>query len=332
MGCCICSLCWLLAGYSAVFWSKALFNVAIVTPEILAVCSLLQLVTLTSALFIFFLSLRSEVLVSQAHELTVALTPTFSLAFGPDGPAAFQDHIAWLKDNLSPDKFPGQPTVAFTVSNPLYGIAVSVEVAKQFVDYFRMWVDHYAVGKPSAEPPVWKFAVWKAEDSSRVFGTDISQCWTDGGLALLEEFARQLYRAYELSSKGIIDFHLYEIDRSDARVFTVHTSQKWGGLFVTFSQLATSAVTSGKWRMAAFGIQDQKAFSHLANFNQQLYYNDVLGPRAVRLDNRVEELGDLKSCINWLRRHFTLPDQRPGQTGQPASSSNGELTKDAANS
>jgi len=102
---------------AAVFWSKALFNVAIVTPEILAVCSLLQLVTLTSALFIFFLSLRSEVLVSQAHELTVALTPTFSLAFGPDGPAAFQDHIAWLKDNLSPDKFPGQPTVAFTVSN-----------------------------------------------------------------------------------------------------------------------------------------------------------------------------------------------------------------------
>jgi hypothetical protein len=258
--------------------------------------TLLQGLSIASGLLIVFLSLKSEVLIAQTYEFAVSATQAASHQF-----EKFIEHITWLKDNLSPDRFPETQKICFSVSTPIYGIGAQDGSATEFLDYMESWVKHFEESSTPDDPnpPIWELSVWNKEDNTVTFGTT-HFCWSeDLAQTAKKRLPKLLTRMYKLHCDRRIELRLYFTDVSHSRLFLIQTkTEKCAGFLVLFTPLTTSAVTTRNWILVGFSFRDTLAFQNISRFNLRLQKQDHSLARPV---NQVDVLRDPDK---WLNEHY----------------------------
>ncbi len=277
--------------------------------QILILCSLLQLVSLASGFFLFVLSLKSEVLVSQTYEFAAAATQSASHQF-----RTFTSHLEWLLDNLTPERYPNAPVHLYTsISTPLYGIADGHQAAELYLRFFEAWVAYFE-GLPADvdETPVWELAVWNQEDNRAIFNKTVCK-WDDPeSQRLLTKYAVLLARIWDCHKANKLELRLYFTDPSHSRLFMVKAGRdRYCGLVVMFTPLTAATIQNNGWSLVGFSFHEARAYSNIVHFNRCLQ-NRHLHAQGRRSD----ESDALADPAKWLRKHYEIKDQQNGKQGK----------------
>lgn len=303
------------ATYRTIVWVVVLLHIVLVAAVLVATLvrnkthspdpgayffTLLQSVSVISGLLLVFLSLKSETLITQTHDFALAATQAASLEFD-----SFQEHVLWLKENLSPQRFPNADHIVMTYSTPVYGVGARDASTTAFLDYFESWVTHFEQNaERAARPPRWDLSVWNKEDNSRTFGSPTFNWNEPANSAAFHRMSGLLARIYCLHKDHKVDFNLHFTDPSHARVFLASDhSRTFGGMVTLFSPLTPSAVAHHGWGLIGFSIREEQAHSNIARFNLRLQKRDHASARP---ENNVNVL---VSPCDWLAEHYGI--QRP---------------------
>ncbi|MBI3234663.1 MAG: hypothetical protein HYZ42_11600 [Bacteroidetes bacterium] len=266
---------------------------------IIVVSSLLECIGFISGLFLFILSLKSEVLVSQTYEFAAATAQASTHSFSD-----FKKHIEWLIEFLSPEKFNNSKTnLCLTVSTPIYGIGDSLESASMFTKYLESWVELYEMIKhPMGDKPNVELSIWTIEENIKTFKNNNDDWKKQETVELISRFANLLKRLKTLRDKNFINFNLFYTDRSDTRIFMAHapSDRKYGGLLVLFSPLTVSSVKHKGWCLTGFSFNEEKGYENVYNFNYRLMYRDH------EKSNRIDMVEELEDPIKWLKNHYGI--------------------------
>jgi hypothetical protein len=256
----------------------------------------LQGLSVASGLLIVFLSLKSEVLIAQTYEFAVSASQAASHKFG-----TFIEHIAWIKDNLSPERFPEIQKICLSVSTPIYGVGAQDGSAVEFLDYLESWINHFEKTSPhnNPSPPIWEFAVWNKKDNTTTFGKDHFAWEDETSKKAMAHFSILLERMYKLHCERRIELRLYFTDISHSRLFLIQTkSETCAGLLVLFTPFTPSAIKSKKWILVGFSFRDSQAFQNISRFNLLLQEQDHTLARPI---NQVDVLA---APDEWLKEHY----------------------------
>jgi hypothetical protein len=264
--------------------------------------TLLQGLSVASGLLIVFLSLKSEVLIAQTYEFAVSATQAASHEF-----ETFTEQIAWLRDNLSPDRFPETQKICFTISTPIYGIGAQDGSVIEFLDYLESWIKHFEdnASRDNPSPPIWEISVWNKNDNIATFGTNHFS-WDDPlAITAKSRFSKLLERMYCLHRERRVDLRLFFTDVSHSRLFLIQTkTEKCCGLLVLFPPLTPSAITTKNWILVGFSFRDVQAFQNISRFNLRLQReNHALA----RPENKVDVLS---APDFWINDHYGLQAKR----------------------
>jgi|GEM_PF-5353524 len=263
----------------------------------------LNYVVFASGLFLFLLSLKSEVLVSQTYEFASLTAQASSHQFKD-----FKDHLEWVNEFITPSKFKNQrPSLIVTVSTPIYGIGVGVEEATLYLSYLESWVVCYETMRsmplPNETPKV-ELAIWDKDQNVSTFTVNYTKEENEKKYDLIRRYSDLMTRLYKLHSKEYIDLKLFFTDKSDARIFMACSSnpRQYAGLFAMFTPLSVQSVTKTGWTLTGYSFWEEKAYENNANFNFKLTHRD---PEK----NRVNQVDCIQNCNQWLTEHYGLQPQ-----------------------
>lgn len=263
--------------------------------------TLLQIVSIASGIVVIFLSLKSEVLISQSYDLALSSSQTTSHTF-----ADFKQHLSWLKQNISTERFPEVDRLVWSFSTPLYGIGDDGQTALEFLEYLESWVDHFekSPSVESTQRPRWEITVWDQE-SNKIF-KDLflknARRSDKEKLSLVDKLASCLERLYKLYSERRIDLFLHYSAVSHARIFFVEgRSKSCHGLICLFSPLTPSAISSRKWMIVGFSFRDDTSLVNIHRFNERLQQPSFEDARPI---NHVDAL---KQPRVWILSHYGIP-------------------------
>jgi hypothetical protein len=266
----------------------------------------LHYVAFISGLFLFVLSLKGEVLVSQTYEFASSTAQASSHQFDD-----FKSHLEWINEFISPAKFESHSTnLTLSISTPIYGIGVSKENASLFLDYFESWVENYERIKaiPNERPTI-ELSVWDKSENVKTFTENYTEEQNQEKHDLIVRYSALLKRMTDLRRNGFVNFHLYFTDKSDARLFMAHTpgTQKYSGLFVIFTPLNPTAVTRDGWTLTGFSFSEEKGYQNSLNFNFRMTHRD-------NEVERIDRVNTIKDWSEWLLDHYGLQKSNLAKT------------------
>lgn len=280
-------------GFGFIAW---FFNQDSKSEVLVHLSSYLNFITFFSGILIIVLSLKNEVIGSQALDFASHTSQARSHEF-----KSFRAHLDWIKQNVSTNYHDSSVTnLAITVSTPIYGFGVGQEVANSFLDYIESWIDQYKRMKdfPNS-PPTVDLAVWNRADNIEIFTNSKNEDEMSGLYKLIDRYAALLSDLRALDKKGYIKLGLYFTDKSDIRIFKAHTigSEKYSGLFSFFTPLTASSVKHSGWSLTGFSFSEEKGYRDCNKFNRSLItYDHDNGPK-----NEVKRLDNPKK---WLLDHY----------------------------
>jgi hypothetical protein len=262
--------------------------------------TLMQCISILSGLLVVCLSLKSEMLISQTYEFALASSQAKTHQFD-----SFEEHITWLRNNLSPVQFPELELLSMAVSTPLYGIGVNDGNQQQdeFLDFLQSWVTHFKTTSPKElSRPTVELTVWSKEDNISTFGA-MNLKWNSPPLSdSRTRFCNLLNDMYQLHVDRKINLRFYYSDQSHVRVFLAKSqnSHKFTGLMAMFTPLTKSAIEKRKWRLLGFSFWDADAFENILQF-----------VRILQIRNHTRSIPqDLVTSLSrpeeWFAKHYGL--------------------------